>query len=148
MLQVLSIYHLDGDPRSEVYTVHLSGPVAEQAWRLIADGAQLGARAYFQTDRQPMFCAKAVAEYLAVLGGPFVGLPRPWLPRALASELRKRGITPAVSYSLSSPVIRRFINATRLAANLPLMYGPIPGDDPTVARPSLLSEWRPHLIAR
>jgi hypothetical protein len=148
LMQILSIYHLDGDPWSEIYTVPLSGPLAERAWRLIADGAQLGARAGFQTDRQPMFCAKAVADYLAMVGGPFDGLPRPWLPRAIANELRQRGIRPAASYSLSSPVIRRFINATRLAANLPVMFAPALGDDQTSARPSLLNELRPHLVAR
>lgn len=144
LLQVLSIYHLDGDPRSEIYTIELGGPLAERAWRLIADGARLGAKAGFQTDRQPMFCAKAVADYLALLGKPFDRLARPWLPRALAIELRKRGIAPAASYSLSSPIIRRFINATRLAAHLPVMFRSIPADDQHSGHPSLLSELPPH----
>jgi hypothetical protein len=122
LMQILSIYHLDGDPRSEIYTIKLKGDQAEHAWQLLDDGRKRGREAAFKTNRQPMFCVKAVADYLNELGGSFEDMPHPWLPRRLAAELQQRRIFVTASYSINTPLIQQHIDNTRLATNLPVMF--------------------------
>lgn len=122
LLRVLSIYHLDGDPESGVYSIQLYGGAGERAWQLLNDGRE----ATFRTDRQPLFCVKSVAEYLDRLGGKFEGMPRPWLPGALATELTDRGLRKSATYTIESPVIQAYINTTRQTAGLADMYGTSP----------------------
>jgi len=128
LLQILSIYHLDGDPGSEIYTITLNGALAERAWQLLDEGRRHGHKAAFRTDRQPMFCVKAVAAYLDALGGDFKDMPRPWFPRLLAAELQKRDIALTASYSINSAAIEQYIDNTRQAANLSAMFSSIRTD--------------------
>lgn len=122
LMQILSIYHLDGDPRSEVYSVTLEGELADRAWRLLDEGQRRGRKADFSTDRQPMFCVKAVIDYLHTLGGDFETVAGHWLPGPLADELRQRGIPLVAHYSIDAPAIQQRIDATRLASGLPPMF--------------------------
>ena len=84
LLRILTIYHLDGDEKSEVFTFRLEEDMAERAWQLLREGAEKGRKAAFRTDRKPYFCAKSATAYLRALGGRFSGLPWPWFPKRLS----------------------------------------------------------------
>ena len=118
LMRVVSIYHLDGDVKSQVYHFELHGDMGRRAWDLVHRGWAEGRRARFRTDRNPMFCVKAVTEYLAELGGEFKGMPRPWFPSELAEEMARLGAKPSHVYRLNDPAVTSYIAQTRREAGL------------------------------
>ncbi len=118
LLRILTIYHLDGDEKSEVFTFRLEGDMAQRAWQLLREGAEKGRKAAFRTDRKPYFCTKSVTAYLRALGGRFSELPRPWFPSSLSKEMKNRGMTPSRVYTLNSPEIGAYIAQVRNQAGL------------------------------
>ncbi len=118
LMRVVSIYHLDGDVKSQVYHFELHGNMGRRAWDLLHQGWLKGRQARFRTDRNPMFCVKAVTEYLAELGGEFKGMPSPWFPSDLAEEMARRGARPSRVYKLHDPAVTSYIAQTRRKAGL------------------------------
>ena len=118
LTRVLSIYHLDGDDASHVYTFRLMGEEGRRAWDYLYQGAIGSSQAEFDTDRMPSFCVKSVAEYLNRLGGRFAQLPRPWFPGQLDEAMKRLGATPSAVYSLDHPEVLSYIRVTRSAAGL------------------------------
>jgi len=116
LIHLLSVYHLDQDQNSYVYTFRLQGEQGQRAWDLLYDGSRLGGEAEFSTNRLPSFCVKSVAEYLNEVGGEFSDLPRPWFPSRMAKELEKLGATPTHSYTLAHPEIQSYIRTRRSTA--------------------------------
>ena len=118
LMRVISIYHLDGDIRSQVHTYRLKGERARKAWRLLAEGAELGDGAEFDTDRNPLFCVKGVTDYLTQLGGKFTDIPSHWYPEDLGKVLVQLGAKPGHIYTLDHPHVQRHIAKMRLQAGL------------------------------
>jgi hypothetical protein len=117
-IHLLSVYHLDQDQNSYVYTYRLGGEQGQRAWDLLYDGSRLGDKAEFSTNRLPSMCVKSVAAYLNEVGGDFSDLPRPWFPSRMKKELEKRGAKPTERYTLSHPEIQRYIRSRRTNAGL------------------------------
>lgn len=119
LMRVISVYHLFGDDRIDVYTFDLQGDMADRAWRLlaIADADKIS----FDTDREPMFCVKGVTEYLAELGGPFRGIAHPWFPEDLGRELARLGMKPGETYTLRDTKVQDYIHQVRNAHGLSVM---------------------------
>jgi len=118
LVRILSVYHLDEDPESAVYTFRLTGEQGQRAWDLLYDGYRLGGDAEFNTKRLPSYCVKSVTAYLDEVGGQFDDMPRPWFPSRLGDELQRRGMQPSVVYSLNHPQIQRQIRQRRSRAGL------------------------------
>ena len=118
LVRILSVYHLDEDPESRVYTFRLTGEQGKRAWDLLYDGYRLGGDAEFNTKRLPSYCVKSVTAYLSEVGGEFAYMPRPWFPSGLGDELHKRGMKPSKVYSLSHPEIQSYIRQRRSRAGL------------------------------
>ena len=132
-IHLLSVYHLDQDQNSYVYTYRLNGDQGQRAWDLLYDGSRLGGKAEFSTNRLPSMCVKSVAEYLNEVGGQFADLPRPWFPSRMQEELEKRGARPSAMYTLSHPEIQGYIRQRRSSAGLqPLL---MQAEDKVVAAP-------------
>lgn len=122
LFQVLATGLLDYESAADVFTVRLEGETAQRAWQIIRDGAEQGSHAAFTTSRAPMFCTKAVSNYLRQLGGDLSDFPSLWRPDALADELTQRGHGARQGYTLNSPPIQHYIDRVRRAAGA----GPLP----------------------
>ncbi len=121
LLRVISVYHLDGDVKSQVYRFELYGDRGQRAWDLLYQGRLKGREAPFGTDRNPMFCVKAVTEYLAELGGQFEDMPSPWFPSDLAEQMALLGAKPSHVYTLHDPEILAYIRRVRREAGLAVL---------------------------
>lgn len=124
LIRILSVYHLDEDPKSYVYTFRLTGEQGKRAWDVLFDGYRLGGDAEFNTNRLPSYCVKSVTAYLHEVGGEFVDMPRPWFPGQLGAELKRRGMQPSKVYSLEHPEIQGYIRQMRSRAGLEPLNDP------------------------
>jgi len=116
LMRVISIYHLDGDVRSQVHTFHLTGKQAERAWGLLAEGLDPESTEEFDTDRNPLFCAKGVTDFLSELGGQFADFPSLWFPEELGEAMAEIGSKPSQIYTLDHPDIQQYIAKVRSKA--------------------------------
>jgi hypothetical protein len=118
LMRVVSIYHLDGDYKSMIYTYRLDGERGERAWNMIKQGSIQGRKAAFKTNRKPFFCARSVTDYLQILEGPFTGIGRAWTPKGLAKLMARIGAEPSHVYTPQSPEILAYISNVRRRAGL------------------------------
>ncbi|MBT5229780.1 MAG: hypothetical protein HOM11_05830 [Methylococcales bacterium] len=114
LMQLISVYHLDGDEKIKIYRFDINGTVANKAWSLLAGPLAED----FDPDREPMFCVKGVTEFLEELGGQFKGIDHPWYPSELGDEMARIGAKPSDIFTLYHPKVDQAIQQIRQKAGL------------------------------
>jgi hypothetical protein len=115
LMRVISTYHLDGDDKTQIYQFQLNQQQSNKAWAMLGQNGTSD----FETDRNPMFCVKAVTEFLENIGGQFTGIKHPWYPEELGQDLIRLGAKPNQTFSIEHEAVQNYVQQTRQKAGLP-----------------------------